>query len=78
MGLGDVKFAVLGGALVGLRMAPVWLLLAFLTGGAVGVILILAGKAGLKSKIAFGPFLIFSIPLVLIYGEKMLTWLHFN
>ena len=76
MGLGDVKFAVLGGALVGLRMAPVWLLLAFLTGGAVGVILILAGKAKLKSKIAFGPFLIISIALTLAYGEKIIVWIY--
>ena len=78
MGLGDVKFAVLGGFLVGLKLLPVWLFLAFLTGAAVGIILILGKYAHLKSQIAFGPFLVVAIPLALLYGEKILFWLHFN
>ena len=78
MGLGDVKFAVLGGILVGLRLLPVWFFLAFLTGAAVGIILILGRKAHLKSQIAFGPFLVAAIPLSLLYGEKILAWLHLN
>jgi prepilin signal peptidase PulO-like enzyme (type II secretory pathway) len=76
MGLGDVKFAVLGGLIVGPKLFLIWLLLAFLTGAAVGIILILGKKAGLKSQIAFGPFLVLAIPLALIYGEKILFWLH--
>ncbi len=77
MGLGDVKFAVLGGVLVGLKLTPVWLFLAFLTGAAVGSILILGKRAHLKSQIAFGPFLVAAIPLALFYGEKILLWLKF-
>lgn len=77
MGLGDVKFAVLGGIIVGIRLLPVWLFLAFLTGAIVGIILILGKKAHLKSQIAFGPFLVVAIPLALLYGEKILFWLHF-
>jgi leader peptidase (prepilin peptidase) / N-methyltransferase len=73
MGLGDVKFALLGGMVVGLRLTALWMLLAFLTGGAVGVILILGKKAGLKSQIAFGPFLVVAIPITLIWGEKILA-----
>jgi prepilin signal peptidase PulO-like enzyme (type II secretory pathway) len=76
MGLGDVKFAVLGGLIAGPRLFLIWLFLAFLTGAAVGIILILGKKAGLKSQIAFGPFLVLAIPLALIYGEKILFWLH--
>ena len=78
MGLGDVKFAVLGGLIVGPRLFLIWLFLAFLTGAAVGIILILGKKAGLKSQIAFGPFLILAIPLALIYGEKILSWIHIS
>lgn len=73
MGLGDVKFAVLGGFNVGLTLSPIWLLMAFLTGAVVGIILIIAKKAGLKSKIAFGPFLVLSIPITLIWGEKFIA-----
>lgn len=75
MGLGDVKFAVFGGILMGLRLMPVWLFLAFLTGGMVGIILIIGRKAGLKDKIAFGPFLVIAIPLTLIWGEKIIAFL---
>jgi leader peptidase (prepilin peptidase) / N-methyltransferase len=78
MGLGDVKFAILGGYLVGLPLSFIWLTLAFLTGGIVSVILILGKKAKLKQKIAFGPFLIIAVPLALIYGEKILSWLYSN
>jgi prepilin signal peptidase PulO-like enzyme (type II secretory pathway) len=72
MGLGDVKFAVLGGMIVGLPLFPVWLFVAFLTGAATGIILIIGKKAGLKSKIAFGPFLVISIPITLLWGQKII------
>lgn len=72
MGLGDVKFAVLGGLIVGLPLFPIWLLIAFLTGAILGIILILGRKANLKSKIAFGPFLIVSIPVTLLWGQKII------
>jgi prepilin signal peptidase PulO-like enzyme (type II secretory pathway) len=75
MGLGDVKFAVLGGLFVGSRLTPVWLVLAFLTGGMVGAILILSKRAKLKTKIAFGPFLVLGIFLALTVGEKYLSFL---
>jgi len=61
MGLGDVKLAILGGIIVGLNNVFYWLALAFLTGAVVGCILILGKYAKLKSKIAFGPFLIFAL-----------------
>jgi prepilin signal peptidase PulO-like enzyme (type II secretory pathway) len=78
MGLGDVKLAVLGGLITGPSLFLIWLLLAFLTGAIAGSILILAKRAHLKSQIAFGPFLVLAIPLTLIYGEKILFWLHFG
>lgn len=71
MGLGDVKFAVLGGFVVGLSSLPVWLFLAFLTGGITGLILILLGRAKMKDQIAFGPFLVGAILLTIEWGEKV-------
>ncbi len=73
MGLGDVKFALLGGVTAGLGLAVPWLLLAFLTGGLTGSILILVRKAKLKSKIAFGPFLVLALLIVLLWSEKINT-----
>jgi len=72
MGLGDVKFAVLGGMLVGLKLSLIWLFVAFLTGAVIGIILILGKKAGLKSQIAFGPFLIIAIPITLVFGNVII------
>ena len=75
MGLGDVKFAIAGGIFSGLTLMPIWLLLSFLTGALTGSILILLGKAGLKTKIAFGPFLVVGILLTEIFGEKIISLL---
>lgn len=72
MGLGDVKFAVLGGMIVGLKLLTVWLLVSFLTGAIVGIILILGRRAKLKTKIAFGPFLVFGIAIAVIFGNDLL------
>ena len=65
MGLGDVKFALLGGMVAGLANLFTWFFIAFLTGAVVGCILILVKKCGLKSKIAFGPFLIIALFLTI-------------
>jgi leader peptidase (prepilin peptidase)/N-methyltransferase len=75
MGLGDVKFAILGGMITGISLNIVWLFLAFLTGGVTGIILILGKRAGLKDQIAFGPFLIISIGLALTIGSKLLVFM---
>ena len=77
MGLGDVKFAVLGGMLVGLKLLYLWLLASFLTGGIAGIILILARRAKMKTKVAFGPFLIVGIGIVLTFGNQLLELLTF-
>ncbi len=78
MGLGDVKFAVLGGMMIDLKFVPLWLLTSFLTGAVVGIILILIRRAKLKTKIAFGPFLIIGIGITLIFGDFLLTFLKFS
>jgi prepilin signal peptidase PulO-like enzyme (type II secretory pathway) len=75
MGLGDVKFAVLGGMIMNLKLLPLWLLLSFLTGAIAGIILILSGKAKMKTKIAFGPFLILGIVLTFAFGNNIMNLL---
>lgn len=59
MGLGDAKLALGLGLWLGLEKGFIWMVISFLTGGIIASILLLAQKAGLKTKIAFGPFLIF-------------------
>ncbi len=72
MGFGDVKLAFLMGLVLGFPKIVVAFYLAFLTGAFFGIILILLGKAKLKQKIAFGPFLVFSTIISFLWGEKLI------
>ena len=72
MGLGDVKLALFLGSLLGWPWTAVWLFGAFLTGAIVGSILILIKKISFGKQIAFGPFLILSLVITLIWGEILL------
>ena len=67
MGLGDVKLAVALGLWLGLEKGLIWLILSFIIGGIVASILLLLKKAKLKTKIAFGPFLIIAFWLILLW-----------
>lgn len=70
MGLGDVKLALFLGMYLGFPYSIVWLFLAFLTGAAVGGILILAGRVSFGKHIAFGPFLVVAFWLAVFWGNK--------
>lgn len=58
MGLGDVKLAIGLGMFFNMDKPFYWLAISFIIGGIVSAILLILKKAHLKSKIAFGPFLI--------------------
>lgn len=76
MGLGDVKLALFLGMFLGYPLSITWLFVAFLTGALVGVILVLGKRAKFGIPIAFGPFLVFSFVVVMLWGEKLtnLLW----
>lgn len=72
MGLGDVKLALFAGLVLGWPYTAAFLLLAFISGALVGVILVLFGFAKFKEHIPFGPFMVFSFLLILLWGDKLL------
>lgn len=75
LGFGDVKLVGILGLLLGYPYIIIALYVAFLTGAFYGVILMVGRKAGMKSKIAFGPFLIFGAAISSIWGELIWkTW----
>ena len=74
MGLGDVKLAFLMGLVLGWPLVALAYFVAFLTGAAAGVILIITGKKKLKSKIAFGPFLILGTIIAKLWGLNIIKW----
>ncbi len=69
MGLGDVKFALFGGLILGWPAAVTWIFLSFLIGGAAGLVLIILKKASFGKQIAFGPFLVIGLIITLIWGD---------
>lgn len=71
MGFGDVKFAVLMGLILGFPGIVYSLYIAFLTGAAVSLILILWKQKTLKSTIPFGPFLVFATLLVFLFPQAI-------
>ena len=58
MGSGDADIAIAIGILLGWPLVAVSYYFAFLTGAIVGIVLIVLKKAGLKSEIPLGPFLV--------------------
>lgn len=74
MGLGDVKLVFLLGLILGFPHMIIALYAAFLTGAAVGIILLVAGKKTLKSHLPFGPFLILGTLFAVLYGNQVVEW----
>ena len=73
MGFGDVKFAGVMGLVLGLKDGMLALYLAFVLGGLFGIGLLLGRRAGLKSTLAFGPFLVAGMLVMLLWGGRV--WL---
>ncbi|MBU1149256.1 prepilin peptidase [Patescibacteria group bacterium] len=72
MGFGDVKLAFLMGLVLGFPGIIVSLYIAFLTGAAIGIILILwRRKKVFGTTIPFGPFLVLGTFTTLFWGEKI-------
>lgn len=71
MGFGDVKFAGVMGLVLGLKDGMLALYLAFLLGGLFGIGLLLGRRAGLKSSMAFGPFLVAGMLVMLLCGREV-------
>ncbi len=72
MGLGDVFLAFNIGFLLGWQSGFLALYIAFVTGAMVGVVLLILKRKKIKSKIAFGPFLVIGTVIMLFWGEKIL------
>lgn len=71
MGFGDVIMSVIVGFLLGWQKGLLALYIAVITGAIYGIILIIFRQKKLKSKIAFGPFIIIGVVLMLIWGDKV-------
>lgn len=71
MGFGDVKYAAAMGFLLGPLAGLIGLYIAFLSGAVVSIVAIVFDKKALKSKIAFGPFLVLGTILMIFYSSEI-------
>jgi leader peptidase (prepilin peptidase) / N-methyltransferase len=75
LGGGDIKMAFLMGLVLGFPDIVTAFYIAFLTGAAYSLILILWGKLKLKDAIPFGPFLVLGTLISLFLGEQILSFI---
>jgi leader peptidase (prepilin peptidase)/N-methyltransferase len=74
MGLGDAKFALLLGAVLGLSVIPA-MGVAFAAGALIGIAMIARhGAAARKRAIPFGPFLAAGAVVGLVWGPTIVHW----
>lgn len=74
MGLGDVKLTAVLGIWLGLDGVLLGLLIAFLTGGITGMLLLATGIRSRRDAIAFGPFLCLGAAVAMLWGQSILSW----
>ncbi len=72
LGFGDVQIGFLMGFLLAWPRVVFALYLAFLTGASVGIILMIMGRAKMKTAIAFGPFLVLATFVSWFWGEELI------
>ena len=75
MGMGDVKFAALIGAFLGLFGGLCALWLGIVLGGIASAALIIAKKATRKSSIPFGPFMAIGALTMIFFGDAIKSFL---
>jgi leader peptidase (prepilin peptidase)/N-methyltransferase len=74
MGFGDVKLVAGLALILGWPNVIVGTFLSFVFGSVVGVLLIMNRKKKFGQTIPFGPFLILSTLVSLLYGDALLQW----
>ncbi|MDD3744060.1 MAG: prepilin peptidase [Lentimicrobiaceae bacterium] len=72
MGMGDVKLAFFMGALLGWPNILIAFYGAFISGAVYGLAMMATGRAGKKSLVLFGPFLLFGALLAWWFGGNVL------
>lgn len=78
MGMGDVKFAIFMGLLLGYPNIIVAFYVAFIVGAIYGLVLIIFKKANKKSQVPFGPFLILGTLTSWWFGEIIIKFIISN
>lgn len=74
MGWGDAEICFMCGIFLGLKYTIVMLFLAFISGGIVGIMLIIFKKKTRRDYIPFGPFIALGATFTVFFGERIIMW----
>jgi prepilin signal peptidase PulO-like enzyme (type II secretory pathway) len=74
IGFGDVKLGLFLGSLVGWKLSIILLMIGYFLGAIIGIGLIISGRKKLGSQVPFGTFLSISAIIVMLYGDRVLSW----
>ena len=74
IGLGDVKFGLFLGILFGFKLGLVVLMIAYVSGAAIGIVLIVLGRKKIGSPVPLGSLLAGSGIIVMVWGEAIASW----
>lgn len=75
MGFGDVKLSFNMGFILGILSGYLALYIGFISGGLFGALMLILKKGKRKTKIAFGPFLILGLYLMLFFESEVTIFL---
>lgn len=74
MGYGDFKLLAAIGAWTGWQLLPLVILISAVAGSVVGALLIVSGRLARGTPFAFGPFLATAGWIVLLFGDRIMSW----
>lgn len=74
LGGGDIRLGALIGVLLGWELGILAIILSYFVGAIYSIYLLATSKAGRKTQIAFGPFLVIGCMLTLWYGPEILDY----
>jgi len=77
VGLGDSDLGMAIGMILGAEMLLIALLISYIVASIYSLGLIASKKATMKSKVAFGPFLVLGLYVTALYGPQLAEW-YFN
>ena len=72
--MGDVKMLAMVGAFLGWKLTLLTLMLASLSGTAIGLLLIATGRGGMKYALPFGTFIALGAAAAATVGPSLVDW----
>ncbi|MBI4457542.1 prepilin peptidase [Candidatus Uhrbacteria bacterium] len=74
IGSGDIFLGLFMGAALGAELTLLAMFLAYVSGAAVGLLLMARGRATMKTQVPFGTFLMAATFVSMLYGDGIIAW----